>query len=119
MLEKTFCTPFAGYPFYARDDTFHSDYYNRDCPPMRGFYRWHVCDPVLFQRGLRVELQQIGVSEHGLFERQDDVSSMAYWYQTEPHAVFPALPNAKARRPRCGRRYSGLARSAGVRPRRG
>ncbi len=100
MLEKTFCTPFVGYPFYARDDTFHSDYYNRDCPPMRGFYRWHVCDPILFHSDLRVELQQIGVSEHGLFERQDDVSSVAYWYQTEPHAAFPALPDAKARWPR-------------------
>ena len=100
MMEKTFCTPFMGYPFYSRDDDFHNDYFNRDCPPMRSFYRWHMADPILFQQDLRVELQQIGVSERGLFERQDDVCTVAYWYQTEPHAAFPALPGAEARWPR-------------------
>lgn len=100
MVEKTYCTPFLGYPFYSRDDNFHSDYYNRDVPPMRAFYRWHVMDPVLFRENLRVGLQQIGVGPLGLFERQDDVASVAYWYQTEPHAPFPALPLAPMRWPR-------------------
>lgn len=100
MLEKTYCTPYMGYPFYSRDDTFHSDYFNRDCPPMRGFYRWHVMDPILFREDLRVELQQIGACELGLFERRDDVASVAYWYQTEPHAAFPVLPGARDRWPR-------------------
>lgn len=100
MLEKTYCTPFMGYPFYSRDDNFHNDYFNRDCPPMRGFYRWHMMDPVLFEKDLRVELQQIGVCELGLFERQDDVCSVSYWYQTEPHGAFPILPCARERWPR-------------------
>lgn len=100
MMEKTYCTPFMGYPFYSRDDVFHSDYFNRDCPPMRGFYRWHVMDPVLFERDLRVELQQIGVCELGLFERRDDVASVSYWYQSEPHGCFPLLPGARDRWPR-------------------
>lgn len=100
MLEKTYCTPFMGYPFYSRDDTFHSDYFNRDCPPMRGFYRWHVMDPILFEKDLRVELQQIGVCELGLFERQDDVCSVSYWYQSEPHGCFPVLPGVRDRWPR-------------------
>lgn len=100
MLEKTYCTPFMGYPFYSRDDNFHNDYFNRDCPPMRGFYRWHMMDPVLFEKDLRVELQQIGVCELGLFERQDDVCSVSYWYQTEPHGAFPILPCARDRWPR-------------------
>ena len=100
MKEKTYCTPFMGYPFYSRDDDFHNDYFNRDCPPMRGFYRWHVADPVLFERDLRVELQQIGVCELGLFERRDDVCAVSYWYQTEPHAAFPVLPDARGRWPR-------------------
>ena len=100
MLEKTYCTPFMGYPFYSRDDNFHNDYFNRDVPPMRGFYRWHVMDPILFREDLRVTLQQIGVCELGLFERQDDVCSVSYWYQTEPHGRFPALPSARMRWPR-------------------
>ena len=94
MLEKTYCTPFMGYPFYSRDDNFHNDYFNRDC------YRWHMMDPVLFEKDLRVELQQIGVCELGLFERQDDVCSVSYWYQTEPHGAFPILPCARDRWPR-------------------
>ena len=95
MMEKTYCTPFLGYPFYSRDDNFHNDYYNRDVPPMRSFYRWHIMDPVLFEKDLRVEIQQIGVGPLGLFERQDDVTSVSYWYQTEPHAKFPQLPEAR------------------------
>ena len=100
MVEQTYCTPFMGYPFYSRDDNFHNDYFNRDCPPMRGFYRWHVMDPVLFEKDLRVELQQIGVNEDNYFERQDDVCSVSYWYQTEPHGAFPVLPGARDRWPR-------------------
>ena len=100
MREETYCTPFAGYPFYSRDDDAHSDYWNRDVPPMRSFYRWHVPDPILFRQSLRVELQQIGVGPLGLFERSDDVTSVAYWYQTLPHAAFPALPDPRDRWPR-------------------
>lgn len=100
MVEKTYCTPFMGYPFYSHEDTFHSDYFNRDCPPMRGFYRWHVMDPVLFDQDLRVTIQQIGVGPLGLFERQDDYASVAYWYQSEPHGVFPQLPAPRDRWPR-------------------
>ncbi len=98
--EQTFCTPYMGYPFYARDDNFHNDYFHSECPPMRAFYRFHIPDPVLFETDLRVTLQQIGVNELGLFERQDDVSSVAYWYQTEPHAPFAPFPDAQSRWPR-------------------
>ena len=100
-VEQTFCTPFLGYPFYSHHDTsIHNDYHNDDCPPMRGFYRWHIPDPIRFEKDLRVTLQQIGVGHGGLFERRDDVSSVAYWYQAEPHNPFPALPPAPARWPR-------------------
>lgn len=99
-VEQTYCTPFLGYPFYSRHDTVHNDYHNDDCPPMRGFYRWHIPDPIHFETDLRVTLQQIGVCHRGLFERRDDVSSVAYWYQLDPHAPFPALPAPEARWPR-------------------
>ena len=68
---------------------------------MRGLYRWHIPDPIYFEHDLRVELQQIGVDESGLFERSDDVASVAYWYQSEPHAPFPDTIRTRAwRRPR-------------------
>ncbi len=98
--EQTFCTPYMGYPFYSRDDNYRNDFFHSECPPMRALYRFHIPDPILFDRDLKVTMQQIGANEHGLFERQDDVSSVAYWYQAEPHNPFAPLPNANSRIPR-------------------
>ncbi len=58
-------------------------------------YRYHIEDPIRFRRSIRVTI------EHGHDNRRnDDYASTAYWYQTEPHAPFPALPDTDARRPR-------------------
>ncbi|MNY73754.1 hypothetical protein D3C86_2126220 [compost metagenome] len=67
---------------------------------MRGFYRWHILDPILFEEDLRVTVQQIGHDGQALFERSDDISSVSYWYQTEPHQAFPEFPAVMDRRPR-------------------
>lgn len=100
-VENTYCTPFLGYPYYsAHDELIHNLYHNDDCPPMRGFYRWHILDPICFEENLKVTIQQIGVCYKGLFERQDDVASVAYWYQSEPHAKFAPLMDKKSRWPR-------------------
>ena len=101
MVEQTYSTPFLGYPFYSRhDEGVHNDYHNDDCPPMRGLYRFHLPDPICFESDLKVTLQQIGSCHSGIFERQDDVATVAYWYQTEPHASFPQLPDRRGRWPR-------------------
>lgn len=100
-VETNFCAPYLGYPFYSdKDRAVTNPYHNRDCPPMRTFYRWHVCDPMRFASDFRLTVQQIGICHGGLFERSDDVSSVAYWYQTEPHADFPELLPVKERHPR-------------------
>lgn len=99
--EQTFNSAYLGYPYYsANDDIVHNNYHNDDTMPMRGFYRWHVIDPINFNSGLKVTLQQIGVGHRGLFERQDDVASVAYWYQAEPHTPFPLLLENNERWPR-------------------
>lgn len=100
LVEHTYCTPYLGYPFYSNKDTTLPDNFADDCVPMRGLYRWHVLDPIRFEKDLRVTIQQIGVCNRGLFERQDDISSVAYWYQLEPHHEFPALPSKEKRWPR-------------------
>ena len=101
MIETTYYSLYMGYPFYSnRDTAIRNPYHNDDCPPMRGLYRWHLPDPVFFDRDLKVTVQQIGVGYGGLFERQDDVCSTAYWYQCEPHTAFPKLPGVKERWPR-------------------
>lgn len=69
-------------------------------PPCHGMYRWHMPDPIRFRDQLRVTLQQIGDRGGHLFERQDDISSVAYWYQTSPMGSDVELPGKDARTPR-------------------
>jgi Protein of unknown function (DUF2961) len=59
-----------------------------------GLYRWHIADPVRFDTDLRVTIQALGWRVGGRYlPLQDDISSVAFWYQTEPHAAFPPLPD--------------------------
>jgi hypothetical protein len=62
-------------------------------------YRWHIADPVLFEKSLRLEIEHKGVSlnedgsfKDGFTERDDDFSSVGFWYQTEPHKAYPEMP---------------------------
>jgi hypothetical protein len=64
-----------------------------------GLYRWHVVDPIRFEKDLRVTNQALGwqADKSGRYlPLEDDISSVAYWYQTEPHAPFPKLPDREA-----------------------
>jgi Protein of unknown function (DUF2961) len=57
-------------------------------------YRFHLDSPIPFTKSLRATI------EHGhANNRGDDFSSVAYWYQIEPHAEFPALPSVQERTP--------------------
>jgi hypothetical protein len=62
-------------------------------------YRWQIPDPVIFQKSLRFELEHKGVTwnpdgtiKSHTGERQDHWSTVAFWYQTEPHKPFPPMP---------------------------
>ncbi len=68
-------------------------------------YRFHLQDPVVFTKSLKAEIEHKG-SQHfpdgsvsGFIERDDLMSSVALWYQTEPHKSWPALPAGKDRLP--------------------
>jgi hypothetical protein len=58
-------------------------------------YRWHLESPIAFEQSIRVTIEH-GHANH----RSDNFYSTAYWYQTEPHAAFPALPSVGDRVPR-------------------
>ncbi len=57
-------------------------------------YRFHIPDPIPFKKSIRVTI------EHGHANNRSDLySSVAYWYQSEPHKPFPELPSAEKRLP--------------------
>lgn len=59
-----------------------------------GMYRWHIMDPIRFYKDLRVTIQDLGWRSGGRYlPQRSDVASTVFWYQTEPHAPFPQLPN--------------------------
>ncbi len=66
-------------------------------------YRFHIPDPVPFKTSLRMTIEHKGAAQRadgswdGFAERADDFSSVAYWYQLEPHAPFPKLPSVSER----------------------
>jgi len=70
----------------------------KDPPHFWSLYRWHIMDPICFDRDLRVTIQALGWGANGKYAKlKDDIASTAYWYQTEPHAAFPSLPSLEAR----------------------
>lgn len=58
-----------------------------------GQYRWHVLDPIRFDKDLRITVQCLGWGPDGYLPLEDDLASVAYWYQIEPHNPFPPLPS--------------------------
>lgn len=83
-----FCTPYSGLPQVIRGD----GHYNIE--QRFGLYRWHITDPIRFENNLKVTIQDLGWHEDGRYlPLQDDISSVVYWYQNEPHTPFPKLPS--------------------------
>jgi len=85
---QEYCTPYAGMPQVIRPDGLYQ------AQQRFGMYRWHVPDPIRFEENLRVTIQALGWREGMRYlPLQDDISSVAFWYQTLPTAPFPALPD--------------------------
>ncbi len=85
---KEFTTPYTGMPQVIRPDGLYQS-------QMRfGLYRWHIMDPIRFQKNLKVTVQALGWrKDRRYLPRQDDIASVAYWYQTLPAKAFPGLPD--------------------------
>jgi hypothetical protein len=59
-----------------------------------GLYRFHLTDPVCFAENLRVTIQALGWRSGGRYlPQQDDIASVAFWYQDTPAPALPALPS--------------------------
>ena len=67
-------------------------------------YRWHIPDPIYWEKKCRIVIQQIGYSgqlrqenKPPLYERQDDWSSATFWYEPVPSSPLPKFPDLKSR----------------------
>ncbi|HEV2353923.1 MAG TPA: glycoside hydrolase family 172 protein [Puia sp.] len=82
-----FCSPYSGLAQVIRGDGHY------DVSQRFGLYRWHISDPIRFEKSLRVTIQALGWRDGGRYlPLQDDIASTVFWYQSEPHAPFPMLP---------------------------
>ena len=87
-FDNTFSAPFMGFP-YSSDPRGSAKAGSR-----HSLYRFHIMDPVRFEKDLRVTIQAIGWRSEGRYlPLQDDISSVVYFYQSEPHNTFPKLPD--------------------------
>ncbi|MBI4602625.1 MAG: DUF2961 domain-containing protein [Planctomycetes bacterium] len=82
-----FTTPYTGLAQAIRPDGLY------EAQTRFGLYRWHIPDPIRFEADLKVTIQALGWQSGGRYlPLQDDIASVAFWYQTEPHGKFPRLP---------------------------
>ena len=82
-----YSTPYAGLHQIIRSDS------NYKAQQRFGMYRWHIMDPVRFDKDLRITIQDLGWRDAGRYlPQKSDIITVAYWYQREPHARFPKLP---------------------------
>jgi len=86
---QEFTTPYAGMPCVLTPDGLYK------ANQRFSMYRWHITDPIRFETDLRITIQALGWRSEGRYlPLQDDLSSVAYWYQTLPSKPFPTFPTA-------------------------
>jgi hypothetical protein len=80
---QVFSTPYSGLVQVLPPDKIYE-------PGQRfGLYRWHIQDPIRFDKDLKVTIQALGWKKDGHYLLEDDtIHSVAFWYQTEPHQPF-------------------------------
>jgi hypothetical protein len=83
-----FSGPYTGLPQVIKGDGLYN------VAQRFGLYRWHIADPIRFEKNLKVTLQALGWRSGGRYlPLQDDLASVVFWYQTGPHGAFPKLPS--------------------------
>jgi len=89
VVEYTeFSTPYVGLHQVIRGDG-HYKVMQRF-----GMYRWHIADPIRFDKNLKVTIQDLGWKGNGTYLKQkSNIHSVVFWYQSEPHGSFPKLPS--------------------------
>jgi hypothetical protein len=84
---QEYTTAYAGVPHVVRPDGVY------EANTRFSMYRWHITDPIRFEEDLKVTIQALGWQQgHRYLPLQDDIASVAFWYQEGETAPFPELP---------------------------
>lgn len=84
---KEYTTPYAGFHVFRPNGEGKSQ-------TRFGMYRWHITDPIRFEKDLKVTIQALGWHSDRRYKTlTDDIASVAFWYQEEPHHKYPELPS--------------------------
>ena len=84
---QPYTTPYAGLHQVIKGDGVYQ------AQQRFGMYRWHITDPIRFEKNLKVTIQALGWRAGWRYlPLQDDICSVVFWYQTEPHNSFPKFP---------------------------
>jgi len=87
---QVFSTPYCGLAQVLPPDKIY------EVGQQFSLYRWHITDPIRFEKDLRVTIQALGWQQGGKYlPLKDNLSSVAFWYQKEPHAALSPLPKDK------------------------
>jgi hypothetical protein len=95
---KTTSTPYFGTPYFDQWGIVGGH---------TSAYRWHINDPIVFEKGIRFTIEHFGwispdenpdYKSHSWNEREDDYSSVAFWYQTGQPTFNARAPHARERR---------------------
>ena len=92
---QTYSHMYVGMPHIYKPDGLY-EIQQRFC-----LYRWHVVDPICFENELKITVQDLGwkVNDKGewkeFLQREDDFTTVGYWYQTLPTNQFPKLISHK------------------------
>jgi hypothetical protein len=82
-----FTGPYTGFHKMAVDEAYKSQ-------ARFSLYRFHIADPIYFKNDIKITIQALGWRSGGRYlPLQDDISSVAYWYQDGLDDDFPALPD--------------------------
>jgi len=91
---RNFDAPFLGYQLVDGDD--------QKAGAKHSMYRFHVPDPIYFNKRIRVMMQALGWQSEGRYlPLQDDIASVAYYYMDRPTALPSPLPNLETRQSGC------------------
>lgn len=83
---EAFTTPYAGLPQIIRPDGLYRS------QTRFGLYRWHLTDPIVFQKDIRLTIQALGWRSGGRYlPLQEDISCVSYFYLDKPSCTLPKL----------------------------